>query len=124
MPPRDSRIITLNSARLREARERLGLSQSAFAEEINAVLKRSGQEARCTKRLVQKWESGEHEVPVLRYQKVLAVVTGRPFALLCQDRTAGGVPSVARELDEIATELGVLIRRLDDIAFEVSRAEL
>jgi transcriptional regulator with XRE-family HTH domain len=118
--PRD---LVLSPDRVREARERLGLSQSAFAEEINVVLRQSGREARCNKRLVQKWESGEHAVPVPRYQKALAQVTRRPFTLLCQEQAAGGVSPTARELDEISTEPGFLIQRLDKITAQISRSE-
>lgn len=124
MPPRNSYIITLNSERLREARLQLGLSQSAFADEINAVLERSGQDARCTKRLVQKWESGEHSTPLPRYQKALAQVTSRPFKTLCQTGMMGASTPMAGELVEIAAELDHLMNRLEKLAARVGFAEL
>lgn len=119
-----SRRLVLDPDRLRKARSRLGLSQTAFAEEINAVLTSSGQDARCTKRLVQKWESGEHDLPLPRYQKALEQVTGRLFELLCQQRPVGvETPALRtlRELDAIATDLGLLMQRLDMVAGDLAR---
>jgi|SRR6185312_11388333 len=120
-----SRRLVLDPDLLRMARSRLGLSQTAFAEEINTALKSSGQDSRCTKRLVQKWESGEHDLPVPRYQKVLEQVTGRPFELLCLARPVGvDTPALRtlRELDEIATDLGLLMQRLDKVAGDMARS--
>jgi len=124
MSARNSYIITLNSDRVREARLQLGLSQTEFADAINVVLERSGQEARCSKRLVQKWESGEHATPVPRYQKALAQVTSRPFKALCQTGTVGASTPVAGELVEIAAELDHLMNRLEKLAARVGFAEL
>lgn len=124
MPPRSSYIITLNSERVRESRLQLGLSQTAFADAINAVLERSGQEGRCTKRLVQKWEAGEHANVLPRYQKALAQVTSRPFKALCQTGTVGASTPLAGELVEIAAELDHLMNRLEKLAASIGFAEL
>ena len=85
----NARGLVLDGDRVRQARRQPGLSRAGFAVEINAVLAKSGLLARCTKRLVQKWEAGEHVLPLPRYQQALAQVTGRPFETLCEGATAG-----------------------------------
>lgn len=115
--------VSLDGARVREARVRLELSQAAFADAINDVLDRSGVAGRCTKRLVQKWEAGDHRVPAPRYQKALAQLTGSSFKSLCQTE-AGGVAPLSGQLQQVMSELAGLMRRLDRIAAEVDVIEL
>jgi len=73
----------LSGARLREARQRLRLSQQGFADTVRAAGEELGVPNRCTKRLVQKWEGGQHAMPLRRYQDVLVRVTGLPLLALC-----------------------------------------
>lgn len=67
----------LDGQRLRRIRAgQLQLSQEQFASEIRAAGNVLGVPNRCTKRLVQKWESGEHKMPSAGYQLALAHVIG------------------------------------------------
>jgi len=52
------------------------LSQTQFAEAIRGAGNAMGLPNRCTKRLVQKWESGEHAACTPNYLRVLQAVTG------------------------------------------------
>jgi hypothetical protein len=52
------------------------LSQSQFAEAIRAAGNAMGAPNHCTKRLVQKWENGEHAACRPDYLRVLQAVTG------------------------------------------------
>jgi hypothetical protein len=54
------------------------LSQAAFAAAVRAAGKAVGQPNHCTKRLVQKWEAGEHASCIPEYLKALQLVTGLP----------------------------------------------
>lgn len=63
---------------LRRARQSLRLSQAQFAEAIRATGNAVGEPNQCTKRLVQKWENGEHTTCRTRYLVVLQAVTGLP----------------------------------------------
>jgi len=61
---------------LRRARNSMRLSQHAFAEAVQTTGRAMGFPNRCTKRLVQKWENGEHAGCTPDYLKVLQAVTG------------------------------------------------
>ena len=52
------------------------LSQAQFAEAVRAAGNAMGVPNHCTKRLVQKWESGEHAACRPDYLRVLQAVTG------------------------------------------------
>lgn len=52
------------------------LSQAQFAEAVRAAGDAMGVPNHCTKRLVQKWETGEHAACRADYLRVLQVVTG------------------------------------------------
>ena len=52
------------------------LSQAQFAEAVRAAGNAIGAPNRCTKRLVQKWETGEHAACRPDYLRVLQAVTG------------------------------------------------
>lgn len=54
------------------------LSQAAFADAVRAAGKAVGEPNHCTKRLVQKWETGEHASCIPEYLKALQLVTGLP----------------------------------------------
>jgi hypothetical protein len=54
------------------------LSQAQFAEAVRAAGKAVGRPNSCTKRLVQKWETGEHSACRPGYLTVLQTVTGLP----------------------------------------------
>ena len=61
---------------LRRARQAMRLSQAQFAEAVRAAGNAMGVPNHCTKRLVQKWESGEHAACRPDYLRVLQAVTG------------------------------------------------
>jgi hypothetical protein len=44
----------------------------------------AGEPSACSKRLVQKWESGEHSTARPNYRRALRSMTGVPFAELCR----------------------------------------
>ena len=61
---------------LRRARQSMRLSQAQFADAVRAAANAMGAPNHCTKRLVQKWESGEHAACRPDYLRVLQAVTG------------------------------------------------
>jgi transcriptional regulator with XRE-family HTH domain len=61
---------------LRRVRQRMRLSQAQFAEAVRAAGNAMGVPNHCTKRLIQKWESGEHAACRPDYLRVLQAVTG------------------------------------------------
>ena len=61
---------------LRRVRQSMRLSQAQFAEAVRAAGNAMGVPNHCTKRLVQKWESGEHAACRPDYLRVLQAVTG------------------------------------------------
>jgi len=68
---------TANTA-LRTVRESLRLSQEELARAIRNVGDRLGEPNDCTKRLVQRWESGLVSTPRGNYARALEYVTGIP----------------------------------------------
>lgn len=61
---------------LRRARQSMMMSQSQFAEAVRLAGLAMGAPNSCTKRLVQKWETGEHKGARLDYVRTLQAVTG------------------------------------------------
>ena len=61
---------------LRRARQSMRLSQAQFADAVRAAGNAIGAPNHCTKRLVQKWETGEHAACRPEYLRVLQAVTG------------------------------------------------
>jgi transcriptional regulator with XRE-family HTH domain len=69
--------VTANTA-LRSVRESLRLSQEELARAIRSAGERLGEPNDCTKRLVQRWESGLVSTPRGNYARALEFVTGVP----------------------------------------------
>lgn len=67
---------------VRRWREDAQLSQSGFARMIQEYGRAMGEPNRCTKRLVQKWESGEHRAVRPNYAVALNKLTGLPITVL------------------------------------------
>lgn len=67
---------------LRSIRLSLHLSQNEFARAVRHAGEALGEPNGCTKRLVQKWESGEHTVCRPHYRRSLEQVTRRPYGQL------------------------------------------
>lgn len=58
------------------------MTQETFAEALRAAGADIGEENDATKRLVQRWESGETEAPRPVYRRALEAVTSRPITTL------------------------------------------
>ena len=69
------------NATLRAIRLALHMSQSELAAAIRHAGEALGEPNTANKRLVQKWESGEHTVCRPNYQRALQSVTRMPFDL-------------------------------------------
>lgn len=65
------------AVRVRQARKDLCLSQTGLAAALREAGEKLGRPNACTKRLVQKWESGEHAAMRENYEQALALLTGR-----------------------------------------------
>ena len=70
-------------ARLWKARYERGLSQQMLAEALAEAGAELGEPNGATKRLVQRWESGEMTTHKPKYQRALAHVFGFPYHQLC-----------------------------------------
>ena len=71
------------------------LSQAQFAEAVHAAGNAMGAPNHCTKRLVQKWETGEHAACRPDYLRVLQAVTGlsaRELGFQCSPISRGSPP--------------------------------
>lgn len=80
---------------LRCARTALRMSQAEFAAAIATMGVSLGQPNGCTKRLVQKWESGEHAAARQNYLRALHLVTGLPY-----ERLGFAAPALSEEAAE------------------------
>lgn len=78
------------------------MSQAEFAQAVRAAGRRLGEPNRCSKRLAQKWLSGEHAMPTPEYQRALAHVTGLSIEVLCS-------PIVPPDRGEAAERLASII---------------
>jgi transcriptional regulator with XRE-family HTH domain len=71
--------VTSSHGALRLVRESLRLSQEELARAIRDAGQRLGEPNDCTKRLVQRWESGLVSTPRGNYARALEYVTGIPI---------------------------------------------
>lgn len=76
MAPPTPRVPNLT---LREIRKKLRLSQDEFAAAVRKAGEQLGEPNDCNKRLVQRWESGEHQSCRPVYRRALEKATGRRF---------------------------------------------
>jgi len=79
---------------IKAARTQLRMSQTEFAAAVRRAGATLGEPNDCTKRLVQKWESGEHRDCRPHYQRALQVVTRTPFEQLGFGGTSAALPVV------------------------------
>jgi transcriptional regulator with XRE-family HTH domain len=79
---------------LKAVRLALRISQSEFASAIRYAGDALGEPNTCNKRLVQKWESGEHAVCRPNYRRALQSVTRTPYEQL----GFAGAPSASLEV--------------------------
>lgn len=103
----------LDGRRLRAIRAgRFKLSQSQFATEIREAGRALGVPNRCTKRLVQKWETGAHAMPSAGYQLALAYVLGASVDVIYQTV----LPAVVDEtLEQLAAALPLVAETYDKL---------
>lgn len=71
--------LRLENQAIKAARTQLLMSQSEFAAAVRRAGVTLGEPNACSKRLVQKWESGEHRDCRPYYQRALQLVTRKPF---------------------------------------------
>jgi hypothetical protein len=104
----------LSAERLRSIRHSLDLSQAEFAALIRKAGAELGEPNACTKRLIQKWEAGDHGTCRPNYRRALTKVTGLTFAQLCEPQhVARSEPSSALvALDQVIHQLSELRERL------------
>lgn len=94
---------------IKAARTQLRMSQSEFAAAVRRAGMTLGEPNDCTKRLVQKWESGEHRDCRPNYQRALQLVTRKPFDELGFGGTSTTLPvivssSVAQQAEALAPQ--------------------
>jgi transcriptional regulator with XRE-family HTH domain len=104
----------ISGERLRVIRHSLDLSQAEFAALIRQAGTELGEPNACTKRLVQKWEAGQHGTCRPNYRRALTKVTGLTYAQLCEPQLMpqNGVSSPLVALDQVIQQLGELRERL------------
>ena len=114
---------------LRAVRTALRISQSEFASAIRHAGEALGEPNTCNKRLVQKWESGEHAVCRPNYRRALQSATRTPYAQL----GFTGLPSAPLEVAAIPsariaetsqpTDLGVAAEPGDRLRYALEQPE-
>lgn len=113
----------INVQLLRQARLDLDMSQAKFAEAILAAAERAGHKTRCTRRLIQKWESGAHRTVKPHYQQAIEAVTGIPFRKLCTPPIPIDEARISRQLEDIEAQLHHLAGRVATIAKTIRYSE-
>lgn len=93
-----------SGALLRALRHEIGVSQEGFAAAVRKAGAELGEPNKCTKRLVQKWEHGEHARPHPKYRRAITAATGTPWRSLCEQTPAVYV-SLPKRLDRIIDDL-------------------
>jgi transcriptional regulator with XRE-family HTH domain len=111
--------LRLDGMRLRAARVELGMSQSVFAMAVQDVCQEMGVRTSCTKRLVQKWENGDHGMPLPVYQQAIAKVTGEKIESLCEPLPPIDASEAARLVTEIISEQQDSHRRISHKLMEL-----
>ena len=90
----------LHAERIREERWKLGLSQQGFAEAMKAAGWTLGIPNGCSKRLVQKWERGEHKSLSSAYQAAFKQLTGVDYVALSTPTSPPDSAKAARALED------------------------
>jgi transcriptional regulator with XRE-family HTH domain len=104
---------------LRQWRLRKHLSQSALADLIQRYGESIGEPNACTKRLVQKWESGEHATVNANYVRILNKLTGIPADALNPHR-ASPLPNTALVPPDSVLELiDIFLTMLNELRIHV-----
>lgn len=90
---------------LKAIRRALHMSQSEFAAAVRHAGGALGEPNECTKRLVQKWESGEHGAPRSNYKRALVSVTRTPYEQL----GFAGMPDIPVQVPVVVARAGELL---------------
>lgn len=112
--------VRLDAGRLRTIRLGMGLSQTEFAALVRRAGDDLGEPNACSKRLVQKWEGGDHRDCRPSYGRALAKATGLPqtrfsipvaetdhmLASVDTEARLAALDRVIQELIEFRTQLG------------------
>jgi len=113
----------IDAVRLRRIRESQELSQAEFATLIRKAGAELGEPNTCNKRLIQKWEAGDHATCRPNYRRALAKVTGMTFAQLCEPlpreinaNSAADAVALRATLDKVIGQLAEVRERLGDAA--------
>jgi transcriptional regulator with XRE-family HTH domain len=94
---------------LRSVRHALNLSQEEFAARIRAAGRRLGEPNECSKRHVQRWESGQSATCRPVYRRALESATGRAFRDLGFDRGAQAEPAELDRRDALGAGVGLAV---------------
>lgn len=101
----------IRNEKIRAIRVALNMSQTEFATAIRAAGNESGDRNGCTKRLVQKWEAGEHAVCKPHYRRALQRVKQVPYSDLGFRDSASAVINPGRRSCAVSIHAGSDIRR-------------
>lgn len=84
VPTKSGRVLTPFNQNIKWLRHRDNRSQEELAAYIRKLGRELGEPNDCTKRLVQKWESGEHESIRPNYRRILELIYGITYRRLCE----------------------------------------
>lgn len=101
--------------RVRQHRQRMLMSQHEFAFAIRRAGHELGEPNCCTKRLVQKWESGGNGMPSIKYQRALEWITRQPIELLRKPVDLADAKRAGNELGAILNDMGDIREQLGQL---------
>ena len=106
-------------ANIRCIRVRMCLSQAEFAKLIRNAGQELGEPNECTKRLVQKWEAGDHGSCRHNYRRAFQFALGISYDHLCthwpESEKASESQSVLAALESVAGQLTSLMFQVADL---------
>lgn len=104
---------------LRQWRLKKHLSQTALADLIQRFGESIGEPNACTKRLIQKWESGEHTTVNANYVRILNKLTGIPADTLNPHRVSP-LPNTANiPPDSVLELIDTFITMLNELRIHI-----
>lgn len=94
---------------LRRARQEMRLTQAQFADAVKAAGRAIGEPNKCTKRLLQKWETGEHagcRPDYLRALKSLTSLSARELGFdVLPDESGRSIPALGNRAESAISAL-------------------
>jgi hypothetical protein len=112
---------------VRRVREEMNLTIDEFAALIRKAGQDLGDPNGCTKRLVQKWEAGDHSNCRPNYRRAIGEAVGIPYTRMCEEwpepmhlpepmyppaPSASGVADAATVIDSVMAQLTALRMQL------------